>query len=141
MYGALIMLCPNLTIYSQVYVGDKKAAFTIGFRRRGEFRYICIKVGILHFTQFSNVERKIFMGILSWIIIGGIAGAIAKAIMKDSFSLPITIVVGIIGGLIGGWVFSAFGGTGVTGFNLYSLLVAVVGSVILLAILGFFQKR
>jgi uncharacterized membrane protein YeaQ/YmgE (transglycosylase-associated protein family) len=76
------------------------------------------------------------MGIISWIIIGGLAGWIASMIMKTDKSMGVgmNIVVGIIGGLIGGFVVSMFGGAGMTGFNIWSLLVAVLGSIILLAI-------
>ena len=76
------------------------------------------------------------MGILSWIVLGGIAGWIASLIMKTNESMGIlaNIVVGIVGALIGGFLVSLFGGTGVTGFNVWSLLVAVLGSVVLLAI-------
>ena len=81
------------------------------------------------------------MGLLGWIIIGGIAGAIAKAIMKDSFGLITTIIVGIVGGVIGGWIMSAIGGQGIEGFSVYSLFVAVIGAVVLLAILGIFRKK
>lgn len=77
------------------------------------------------------------MGILSWIILGGLAGWIASIIMKSNASQGtiLNIVVGIIGAIIGGWVMSAIGKYGVTGFNLYSFLVALLGAVILLAFL------
>lgn len=76
------------------------------------------------------------MGIISWIIIGGLAGWIASMIMDTDKSMGVTanIVVGIIGGLIGGFLVSIFGGVGMTGFNIWSLLVAVLGSIVLLAI-------
>lgn len=82
------------------------------------------------------------MGIILWIIFGALAGWIASKIMKtDAEQGPVlNIVVGIIGAFIGGFVFSMFGGSDVTGFNIYSLLVAVVGSVILLAIVKAFKK-
>jgi uncharacterized membrane protein YeaQ/YmgE (transglycosylase-associated protein family) len=74
------------------------------------------------------------MGILSWIILGGIAGWLASIIMGNNKQQGIigNIVVGIIGGLLGGFVMGVFGGVGVTGFNLYSLLVALGGSVLAL---------
>lgn len=84
------------------------------------------------------------MGILTWVILGGIAGWISSMIVGSDASMGIVanIIVGIIGAFIGGFLFSLLGGDGdVTGFNLYSLLVAVVGSVVLLTILQFFQKR
>lgn len=76
------------------------------------------------------------MGILSWIILGGLAGWIASMIMKTDASqgVVLNIIVGIIGALVGGWIMSAIGNYGVTGFNLYSFLVALLGSVVLLGI-------
>jgi len=76
------------------------------------------------------------MGILSWIIIGGLAGWIASMIMNTdkSMGMMANIIVGIIGGLIGGFIVSIFGGAGMTGFNVWSLVVAVLGSIVLLAI-------
>jgi uncharacterized membrane protein YeaQ/YmgE (transglycosylase-associated protein family) len=72
------------------------------------------------------------MGIISWIIFGGLAGWIGSMIMgtDGSQGIFLNIVIGIIGAMIGGFVFSLLGTTGVTGFNLYSFGVAVVGSVI-----------
>lgn len=83
------------------------------------------------------------MGILTWIILGGIAGWISSMIVGSNASMGIlaNIVIGIIGAFIGGFLFSLFGGSDITGFNLYSLLVAVVGSVTLLAIAQFFQGQ
>ncbi len=72
------------------------------------------------------------MGILSWIILGGIAGWIASLFMNTDASqgVLLNIVVGIVGAMIGGFIFSLLGSTGVTGFNLWSLIVAVLGSVV-----------
>jgi uncharacterized membrane protein YeaQ/YmgE (transglycosylase-associated protein family) len=85
------------------------------------------------------------MGWISWIILGGIAGWLASIIMKrnDQMGCISNIVAGIVGAVVGGWVFSLFGGPTVTGLNLTSLLVAVVGAVIVLAIynLLFGRKR
>lgn len=72
------------------------------------------------------------MGILLWIIFGAIAGWIASLIVKTDQGLLLDIVVGIIGAVIGGFIFRAFGATGVSGFNVYSLLVAIVGAIVLL---------
>ena len=74
------------------------------------------------------------MGILAWIILGGLAGWIASMLMGTDASqgLFLNIVVGIVGAMLGGFVFSFLGESGVTGFNFYSLLVAVIGSAILL---------
>lgn len=73
-------------------------------------------------------------GIIVWIILGGISGWIASKIMKTDAEqgLGENIVVGIIGALIGGFVMNLFGGSGITGLNLYSLIVAVLGACIAL---------
>lgn len=77
------------------------------------------------------------MGILSWIIIGGLAGWIASKLTSNDARMGAlaNIVVGIVGGVLGGWIVSALGGTGVTGFNIYSFLVATFGAIVLLTIL------
>lgn len=82
------------------------------------------------------------MGILAWIILGALAGWIASMIMKTNGEQGAlaNIAVGIIGALLGGLVFSLFGGSSVTGFNLYSIFVAVVGATILLAVLKAFRR-
>jgi len=74
--------------------------------------------------------------IIGWIIIGLIAGALGKLIMPgdDPGGIIVTILIGIAGAFVGGFVFSIFGGTGMTGFNLWSILVATVGAIILLLI-------
>lgn len=74
------------------------------------------------------------MGLLSWIIVGGLAGWIAGMIMKAEGSLGRNIVLGIVGGLIGGFVFSMFGGTGANGINIYSIFVSTIGAIIVIAI-------
>jgi uncharacterized membrane protein YeaQ/YmgE (transglycosylase-associated protein family) len=73
------------------------------------------------------------MSILAWIILGLVAGFIgSKIVNKAGEGLVLDIMLGIVGAVIGGWLFSAFGAPGVSGVNLYSLLVAVVGSVVFL---------
>ena len=75
------------------------------------------------------------MGILSWIILGGIAGWLGSMIVnRGGEGVLRDIMLGIIGGIVGGWVFAMMGSTGVTGFNLWSLFVAVVGAVIVLVL-------
>jgi uncharacterized membrane protein YeaQ/YmgE (transglycosylase-associated protein family) len=78
-----------------------------------------------------------------WIILGALAGWIASLIMGTNRQQGclMDIVVGVVGAFLGGLVFSLFGGQGVTGFNFYSLLVAVLGAVILLWIVGLVRKR
>lgn len=76
------------------------------------------------------------MGIIGWIVLGGLAGWIASMIMgtNKSMGLVANIVVGIVGALIGGFLFSVIGAADITGFNLWSLFVAVIGSVVLLGL-------
>lgn len=76
------------------------------------------------------------MGIILWIILGGIAGWIASIIMRTNNQQGplLDIVVGIVGAVVGGWVMGILGYGGVTSFNVYSLLVSILGAVILLAI-------
>jgi uncharacterized membrane protein YeaQ/YmgE (transglycosylase-associated protein family) len=75
------------------------------------------------------------MSILAWLLLGLIAGFIAsKLVNKTGQGLVLDIVLGVVGALIGGSLFSTLGGTGVTGFNLWSLFVAVVGAVIVLVV-------
>lgn len=76
------------------------------------------------------------MNLLLFIVLGGIAGWLASIIMKtnDRQGILLNIVVGVVGAFLGGLLFNLFGARGVTGFNLWSLLVALVGAVVLLAI-------
>lgn len=75
------------------------------------------------------------MSIIAWIVLGLIAGFIAsKIVNKKGEGLIRDILLGIVGALIGGWLFHLFGAAGVTGLNLYSLLVAVIGAVVLLVV-------
>ncbi|HLH94155.1 MAG TPA: GlsB/YeaQ/YmgE family stress response membrane protein [Xanthobacteraceae bacterium] len=75
------------------------------------------------------------MGILSWIILGLIAGFIGSRIVdRRGQGLWLDMALGIIGALVGGFLFDLFGASGVTGLNIYSMLVAIVGSVVVLLI-------
>jgi uncharacterized membrane protein YeaQ/YmgE (transglycosylase-associated protein family) len=75
------------------------------------------------------------MSFLTWMVLGLISGFIAsKIVNKSGEGLLIDIVLGIVGAVVGGWLFNTFGHMGVTGVNLYSILVAVVGAVIVLFI-------
>jgi len=75
------------------------------------------------------------MGIVAWIVLGLIAGAIAKAIMpgKDPGGIIVTMLIGIVGAFLGGFLGNLLaGGRGLNGFSLWSIVLAVVGSIILL---------
>ncbi|MDQ8726685.1 GlsB/YeaQ/YmgE family stress response membrane protein [Bradyrhizobium sp. LHD-71] len=73
------------------------------------------------------------MSILGWIVLGLIAGFLGSKIVNSSGQgMLLDIVLGIIGAIVGGFLFSLFGATGVTGLNIWSLIVAVIGSVVVL---------
>ena len=75
------------------------------------------------------------MSVIGWIVLGLIAGFIAsKIVNKRGEGMLMDIVLGIVGGIVGGWLVSFFGGDGVTGFNLYSMVVAVIGAIVVLVI-------
>lgn len=74
------------------------------------------------------------MNILFWIILGGIAGWLASMFMKSGHSALVDIILGIIGAFVGGFIMNSFGQPGVTGFNLYSIVVAFIGAVVLIFI-------
>ncbi len=74
------------------------------------------------------------MGIILWIVFGAIVGWVASIIMGTNEGLVLDIVLGIVGAVLGGWLMSFLGQSGVTGFNLYSMLVALLGAVVLIAI-------
>ena len=73
------------------------------------------------------------MGIISWIILGLIAGFIgSKIVDKQGQGFWLNIALGIIGALVGGFIFDLIGSTGVTGLNIWSMIVAIIGSVVVL---------
>lgn len=74
------------------------------------------------------------MNIILWIIFGALAGWIASLIVKTNRQqgFLLDVLVGIVGAFLGGIIFGLFGASGVTGFNLYSILVAIVGAIVLL---------
>lgn len=76
------------------------------------------------------------MSILLWIIVGGIAGWLASLVMHTDASqgILLNIVVGIVGAFLGGFLFSLLGAAPVTGFNIYSVLVATVGAIVLIGL-------
>jgi uncharacterized membrane protein YeaQ/YmgE (transglycosylase-associated protein family) len=73
------------------------------------------------------------MSILAWIVLGLISGFIAsKIVNKTGEGILLDIVLGIVGAVVGGWLFSLLGHSGVTGLNIYSFLVAIIGAVVVL---------
>ncbi|EBH9036781.1 TPA: GlsB/YeaQ/YmgE family stress response membrane protein [Salmonella enterica] len=83
------------------------------------------------------------MGIIAWIIFGLIAGVIAKLLMpgRDGGGFILTCILGIVGAVVGGWLASMFGiGGSISGFNLHSFLVAVVGAIVVLVIFRLLRR-
>jgi uncharacterized membrane protein YeaQ/YmgE (transglycosylase-associated protein family) len=83
----------------------------------------------------AEEEKGAYMSFLAWIVLGLIAGFIgSKIVNRKGEGLLLDIVVGVVGAIVGGWVFQAFGASGVSGVNIYSLVVAVIGSVVVLVL-------
>jgi uncharacterized membrane protein YeaQ/YmgE (transglycosylase-associated protein family) len=81
------------------------------------------------------------MSVLGWIVLGLIAGFVASKIVNRTGSgILLDIVLGVVGALVGGWLFQLAGHTGVTGFNLYSMFVAIVGAVVVLVVYHFIRR-
>ena len=82
------------------------------------------------------------INILLWLILGGLAGWIASMVMKRDAQMGTVanIVIGIVGAVLGGFLFNLFGLQGTTGFNLWTLLVAIVGSVVLLFLIRVLRR-
>ena len=74
------------------------------------------------------------MSIIIWIIFGGIVGLVASMIMGGTNGLLLDIILGVIGASVGGWIMDFFGKSGVSGFNVYSFLVALLGAIVLIAV-------
>jgi uncharacterized membrane protein YeaQ/YmgE (transglycosylase-associated protein family) len=89
------------------------------------------------------INRGSLMSILGWIVLGLIAGFIAsKIVNRAGEGFLMDIVLGIVGAVVGGFIFQEFGAAGITGFNLYSMIVAIVGAIILLVIYhAIFSRR
>ncbi|HAX4944690.1 TPA: GlsB/YeaQ/YmgE family stress response membrane protein [Escherichia coli] len=84
------------------------------------------------------------MGIIAWIIFGLIAGIIAKLIMpgRDGGGFILTCILGIVGAVVGGWLATMFGiGGSISGFNLHSFLVAVVGAILVLGVFRLLRRE
>ena len=76
-----------------------------------------------------------FLDVIQWIVLGLVAGFIgSKIVNRRGEGVLLDVILGVFGAVIGGWIFRAMGTAGATGFNLWSLLVAVVGAVVLLLI-------
>ena len=93
----------------------------------------------LHSLTGQNEET---MSILSWIILGLIAGFIgSKIVNRKGEGIVLDILLGVVGAFTGGWLFHLFGASGVRGLDLYSLFVAVIGSVVFLVLYHAIRQR
>ncbi len=82
------------------------------------------------------------MSIIGWIVLGIIAGFIgSKVVNNRGEGLLLDMILGIVGAVVGGWLFNTFGMPGVTGFNLYSMLVAVLGAIVVLVLYHAVTRR
>jgi uncharacterized membrane protein YeaQ/YmgE (transglycosylase-associated protein family) len=82
------------------------------------------------------------MSFLAWIVLGLIAGFIgSKIVNKRGEGLFLDIILGIVGAVVGGWLFSMFGAGGVSGVNLYSIFVAVIGAIVVLVVYHAIVRR
>jgi uncharacterized membrane protein YeaQ/YmgE (transglycosylase-associated protein family) len=83
------------------------------------------------------------MSFIAWIVLGLIAGFIAsKIVNKSGEGVLLDIILGVVGAVIGGYLFQAFGMPGVTGVNIYSILVAAVGAIVVLVLYhALFRRR
>jgi uncharacterized membrane protein YeaQ/YmgE (transglycosylase-associated protein family) len=81
------------------------------------------------------------MSILGWIILGLVSGFIgSKIVNRTGEGIFLDIILGIIGAVVGGYLFSFFGHSGVTGLNIYSFFVAIVGSIVVLVVYHFIRR-
>jgi uncharacterized membrane protein YeaQ/YmgE (transglycosylase-associated protein family) len=82
------------------------------------------------------------MSVIAWIVLGLIAGfAASKIVNRTGEGVLLDIVLGIVGAVVGGWLFNTFGMAGVTGLNIYSVLVAIAGAVVFLVIYHLLIRR
>ncbi|MEO7329377.1 MAG: GlsB/YeaQ/YmgE family stress response membrane protein [Minicystis sp.] len=82
------------------------------------------------------------MSVIAWIFFGLISGFIAsKLVNKQGEGVFLDILLGVVGAVVGGWLFTAFGSTGVSGFNLWSILVAVTGATLTLMAYHLIARR
>lgn len=102
---------------------------------------------VIHLTTMgmliSNRQQGSVMSFLAWIVLGLVAGFIgSKLVNHRGEGLIRDVLLGVVGAFVGGYLFSLFGASGVTGLNLYSLLVAVVGAVVFLVVYhAIFRRR
>ena len=92
-------------------------------------------IDLTMFALITNRQQDSAMSFLAWIVLGLVAGFIgSKLVNRSGEGIVRDVLLGIVGAIIGGYLFNLFGAHGVTGLNLYSLLVAVVGSIVFLVV-------
>jgi uncharacterized membrane protein YeaQ/YmgE (transglycosylase-associated protein family) len=83
----------------------------------------------------DNEIKEFPMSIIGWIILGLIAGFLAsKIVNRQGQGFWLDIALGIVGAVVGGFIFEGLGGTGITGFNIYSMIVAIIGAIVVLLV-------
>jgi uncharacterized membrane protein YeaQ/YmgE (transglycosylase-associated protein family) len=98
---------------------------------------------VLFYCSRNHRSEETAMSIIGWVILGLISGFIAsKIVNRTGEGFFLDIVLGIVGAVVGGFIFTAVGATGVTGFNLYSMFVAVIGAIVVLVLYhALFSRR
>lgn len=81
------------------------------------------------------------MNWIAWIVLGLIAGLIAEKITNNQMGLIMNLVVGLLGAVVGGWLFQMLGAQGATGFNVWSIIVATIGAIILILVVGAIRRK
>lgn len=83
------------------------------------------------------------MGFISWVVVGAIAGLLARRIVPgpDPGRFVVTVILGMAGASVGGFIVGVLGGSGTTGFNVWSVFVATLGAVLLLYVYGLVARR
>jgi len=88
------------------------------------------------------MENAPYLGVVGWVVLGLIAGFIAsKIVNRTGEGILLDVVLGVVGALVGGFLFNAIGSVGVTGLNIWSMFVAVIGAVVVLLIYHMFAGR
>jgi uncharacterized membrane protein YeaQ/YmgE (transglycosylase-associated protein family) len=109
-------------------------AYAPALELKRQLRLFC-GVGRLTDLPAAGCKGECRMSILAWIVLGLIAGFVAsKIVNKAGGSLVLDLLLGVVGAFVGGFLFTRFGMAGVTGLNLYSILVAIIGAVVVLFI-------
>jgi uncharacterized membrane protein YeaQ/YmgE (transglycosylase-associated protein family) len=127
----------NLLLVSSVILPETTKGL-----KKGEMQMSIIDVATLGMS-ISTRQETATMSFVAWIVLGLIAGFIgSKLVNKTGEGIVRDVLLGVVGAIIGGYLFNLFGASGVTGLNLYSLLVAVVGAVVFLIVYhAIFRRR